>query len=50
MIVVVTAPVVGEQVVENVIDGNHSDKPVSFVDDGHRNEVVTGQYSSDLGR
>jgi hypothetical protein len=41
----VTAPVIREQVIEYVIDGDHADKAIVFVDDRNRNQVVTGKNS-----
>ena len=43
-----TAPVIREQVVEHVIDGDHADEAMVFVNNGNRNQVVAGKNTRDL--
>src|ERR1700710_2008456 len=40
-----TSPVIGEKVIEDVVNGHHPDQTVGFINDGNGHEVVAGQSS-----
>ena len=42
------APVLGEEVVQDVVDADNTDEAVDLIDDGHRHEVVRGEDAGDL--
>src|SRR5215217_3471269 len=44
------APVVGEQVVEDVVDADRPDEPALGVDDRGRDQVVGGEVAGHLGQ
>src|SRR5699024_11841048 len=44
------AAVLGQQLVEDVIDGDHPDEAIVLVGDRHRHQIVRGQQLRDLGQ
>ena len=49
VVIVVRAPVVGQQVVEHVVDADRADEAPRLVDDRQRDEVVAREHARDLG-
>src|SRR6187402_2075588 len=45
-----TSPVIGQQIVEDIVNGHHPDEAVVLVHDGKRDQVVAGEDARHLGR
>src|SRR5690348_9705414 len=45
---VAVTPIIGQQVIEDVVDRDDPEQPVVVIDHRHRNQVVSGQVVRDL--